>query len=289
MGQPETGPQATSTQLTPEDQVFLDYYGVDPSWQDDEELKQRLEQTIRIGSLTFDKSDDPVFREHVVEARKEFLEFLGLSPKDVNFSENRQRASLLQLNTFIEANRLLAASGIDPAHIVRQQPSILSFEVDTIKEKLEFLAELGLDVPSFVYDFPPALGYSISNVSNKVTWLRRSIALLKWECTEKELLQKYPPILGFDIKKLRILRRIAAEHFSSEMRQAGMKVVRPRLILPLEKYLVALVDEEGDISHTARKVKLAKEARRARALYLAKAGDLGRIGAMYLDYRGEDK
>ena len=122
--------------------------------------------------------------------------------------------------------------------------------------------------------------------------LERGSKLLKWQYPAQALVETFPAILGFSTDKLKVLIQIAAEHLSTSARSVEPKYLRSALIEPLEKYIIVLSTESdsdewefSELVRSAKKQKLSAEARKARALELAP--QLGRIGTMYLRYRGQ--
>jgi hypothetical protein len=121
-------------------------------------------------------------------------------------------------------------------------------------------------------------------------FLRRSARLLQWQNPAEELVNAFPALLGYSTKKLAILRHIAARHVDSTERTSIPFMLQSKLMVPLEKYIIALSRLEDDqvpslseLSKKARSIKLDSLERKERASEIAPS--MGRIGTMYLGYR----
>lgn len=180
---------------------------------------------------------------------------------------------------------------LDPVIVVNAKPGVLLCSKELVNAKLDNLNKLGLDAIRIINKLPAAIGYLTETVNTRMRLIERTAELLKWEGDPRELVNGYPALLGFSIKKLQILRRIAAESISEDSRDVESGRIRAGLIVPLERYIVGISDlDEGseksfiDIVNKSRRVKLGSEARKWQARDLAIKGELGRVGIMYLRY-----
>ena len=182
------------------------------------------------------------------------------------------------------------ALGIDAVKLVNAMPQAIGLAPESVREKMDNYTALGIDAVKLVNAMPSAIGYAPESVRNKIEFLRRSVKLLKWEYSPEQLVNTYPAILGFNTKKLSVLRRIAAVHLDLNARTVNPNTIRSSLIIPLEKYIIAIsqLQEEQTIPLSklflkARNIKLDSSDRKELAVEVAPS--LGRIGVVYLDYR----
>ncbi len=243
--------------LTPEDQAWLEGFGVNPAWQNDTTRLQSLNELIVIGSLRLDGSVNQDRWQHIVSARIKFLEFVGISD-DLIDEYQSQHPTIIPLDTFIGTQRVMHGLGLDAVRVVNVLPAAISYAPESVRDKMVFL--------------------------------RRSARLLQWQNPIEELVNTYPALLGFSTEKLAILRRIAARHVDSTARTASPSMLPDKLIVPLEKYIIALSRLEDDqvlslseLSKEARRIKLGSIERKEQASNVAPS--MGRIGTMYLAYR----
>ena len=186
----------------------------------------------------------------------------------------------------------LQSLGLDASKVINTNPNTLNHSTENIQEKYTNLQSLGLDASKVINTNPSTLGCSTESVQKKMQLLERGSKLLKWQYPAQALVETFPAILGFSTDKLKVLIQIAAEHLSTSARSVEPKYLRSALIEPLEKYIIVLSTESdsdewefSELVRSAKKQKLSAEARKARALELAP--QLGRIGTMYLRYRGQ--
>jgi hypothetical protein len=184
----------------------------------------------------------------------------------------------------------LTALGLDAAKVVNTLPATIGYAPESVREKMSNLTALGLDAAKVVNASPAAISLAPESAREKIRFLRRSARLLKWQYTAEDLVNTYPALLGFNTNKLAILRRFAAHHVNSAARTSSPNTLRSNLIVPLEKYIIALSHHGDDqtyslieLSKMARNIKLDSSQRKEQAIELAPS--LGRIGAMYLFYR----
>ena len=319
------GPEAQDNQdlfdLTPKDQGWLDSYGVDPAWQNDAALRQSLNELIVIGSLRLDESVNQDRWQEIVSARISFFNFVGMTD---DFIEDYQlnHPTIIPLDTFIGTQRVmnsldldaarivnalpatisyapesvrekmanLTALGLDAARVVNASPATISYAPESVREKMANLTALGLDAARVVNASPAAIHYAPESVREKMLFLRRSARLLQWQNPAEELVNAFPALLGYSTKKLAILRHIAARHVDSTERTSIPFMLQSKLMVPLEKYIIALSRLEDDqvpslseLSKKAYDIKLDSSGRKELAAEVAPK--MGRIGTMYLVYR----
>ena len=192
--------------------------------------------------------------------------------------------------------RLLEELGLDAVKVVNHRPVVLGLGAERIKSHLRLLEELGIDAVKVVNHHPNILNLSEENIRAKIVFLQKTVNLLKWDYNLPELVNIAPSIIGFNLKKLVILRRLLAEHVHLEARAATPEYIRSGAIIPLEAYMLALADlpENGQLTlaelrSKAKKVQRKHSApeRKQRTKDLSEnAGTaLGRrICELYLDY-----
>ena len=289
----DLGPEAQDNQdlfdLTPKDQGWLDSYGVDPAWQNDAALRQSLNELIVIGSLRLDESVNQDRWQEIVSARISFFNFVGMTD---DFIEDYQlnHPTIIPLDTFIGTQRVMNSLDLDAARIVNALPATISYAPESVREKMANLTALGLDAARVVNASPAAIHYAPESVREKMLFLRRSARLLQWQNPAEELVNAFPALLGYSTKKLAILRHIAARHVDSTERTSIPFMLQSKLMVPLEKYIIALSRLEDDqvpslseLSKKAYDIKLDSSGRKELAAEVAPK--MGRIGTMYLVYR----
>jgi hypothetical protein len=183
-----------------------------------------------------------------------------------------------------------ASLGIDAAKLVNAMPSAIGFAPESVREKMANYASLGIDAAKLVNAMPSAINFAPESVRIKMVFLRRSVKLLKWEHSAEELVNTCPALIGFNIKKLAVLRRIAATYLDLPSRTSSPNALRSSLITPLEKYIIAASHfEEGQrislhgLHQKAQSIRLESSERKKLASEIAPS--LGRIGSMYEAYR----
>jgi hypothetical protein len=190
----------------------------------------------------------------------------------------------------------LSNLGLDAPKIIQAFPKILTLAPESVAAKLTNLKALGLRVASVVNAAPTTLSMSEETICQKFQALEQVTTNLRWSYGAHELVDTYPAILGFNPKKLKVLERIAANHLTTDSRFVKPGEARSALITPLEQYILALARDVSsmtvpisleELEKQARACRLDKLDRRHKALEIAASGKLGRIGTMYLDYRGE--
>jgi len=185
--------------------------------------------------------------------------------------------------------------GLDAVRVISYIPTTLSYAPESLCEKVENFQALGLDAITIIHKLPSALTLAPESVRQKVAFLDRSIKLLQWQGSALELIGQYPAILGFNLQKLAVLRRIASKYLSEASRSVPVNKVRSALFMPLEKYILELSEQEADersaqpslheLYNRANVHRLDAATRRERALSVTTAGSLGRLGIMYREYR----
>jgi hypothetical protein len=200
----------------------------------------------------------------------------------------------LALETVREKVTNFTNMGLDATTVINAFPSVLSLANETILDKVANFNALGLDAVKIINKTPSVIGLGAESIREKVVLLNRTVRVLKWEYTTKDLVENYPAILGFNAKKLRILRRIAATYLAEDIRSMEPQTLKSGLITPLEKYILSIprIEQIEPIKNTSsdlltrtRKLKYAAADRQQRALDIAKTGNIGHIGSMYLDYK----
>ena len=281
--------QEPTSVLTREDQQWLVAYGIDSAWTQDPELLQSLNDTIISGSLRLNEPVNQGRWQEVVSARRSFFEFVGLSAELID-SYQVEHPTLIPLDTFIGTQRVLCSWGIDAAKLVNDMPSAIGFAPESVREKMANYASLGIDAAKLVNAMPSAINFAPESVRIKMVFLRRSVKLLKWEHSAEELVNTCPALIGFNIKKLAVLRRIAATYLDLPSRTSSPNALRSSLITPLEKYIIAASHfEEGQrislhgLHQKAQSIRLESSERKKLASEIAPS--LGRIGSMYEAYR----
>ena len=319
----ETQANPVLFELTFEDQDWLDSFGIDPAWQNDTALRQSLNELIAIGSLRPNKSVDQDRRQDIVSARIGFLKFIGL-PDDLIDKFQSQCSTIIPLDTFISTQRVMhslgldgarmismfppafglapesvrekmanfTSFGLDAARLVNKNPGAINLAQELVRENMANFTSLGLDAVRIVNKNARAIGYAPESVHEKMLILRRSAKLLQWQYSAEELVNAYPALIGFNTRKLAILRRIAAYHVDSAERTSSPVKLTDKLIVPLEKYIIALSQLEDDqvlslreLSKKARVIKLDSSERKKQASEIAPS--MGHIGTIYLAYRNK--
>ena len=288
MEQNEVLPEHNTIELTLDDQSWLSSFGVDPSWQDDPTLAVELNELIRLGSEHINESDSESQYQQIILAREKFFDFVGVDSETFK-TFCRATPTIIPLDTFVGTQRLMNTLGLDAVKIINTLPAAIGFAPESVRAKVDNLTELGLDAVKIINTLPAAIGLAPESVRAKVRFLERTVKFLQWEFTAKDIVEEYPAILSFSTKKLRILKRIATMHLTENARSITPRRLKSFLITPLEKYLLSIAAAEqtpqGDmLLDEARRIKLNARERKAEAKKLARTGELGRIGTMYLDY-----
>ncbi len=228
-----------------------------------------------------------------LESKIENMRALGLNPvKMVNINPSSLGNSTENVN---EKFNNLQELGLDPVKVLNTQPTILGLGTDTVGRKFAYLRELGLNPVAVINNQPAVLGYSEETLASKMRLLERTVKLLKWDFTAQDLVNRIPKMLGTSAQKIAIQRRIAAEYGEHTDRSMTPDEMLYPMITPLEKVIIELAENPGDkprsidsINRRANSRKLSAKDRQEKALQIAHSGVLGRIGTMYLKYRGED-
>ncbi len=228
--------------LTPDDQVWLASFGVDPLWQDNPALLDELTSIIAIGSRRLNDPVNQTTEAHteIIQARIQFMNFIGV-PEATLGTFLAIKPTIVPLDTFINTQRTFTQLGLDAAKVINASPAAIGYAPESVRAKFDNLIQLGLDAAKVINALPAAISYAPESVRAKFAFLEESIALLNWEYSAQELVQTYPAVLGFSPQKLRILRRIAAYHIDKSSRSADPKQVRASLIVPLEKYVMPIL------------------------------------------------
>jgi hypothetical protein len=189
----------------------------------------------------------------------------------------------------------MSALGLRSIEIINSKPRTLGGSIETINDRFSHLTSLGLNAAAVINAAPSTLELTAETIQNKVDFLKRTCRLLQWQYTAEGLIDAYPALLTFSVKKLQILRRIAAQHVDISDRQTSPKRIKSSLITPLEQYLLTLPDNQNVPQTIASWRKMAQMAqcqyrlpaaeRKQQAASLAQTGQLGRVGVMYLNYR----
>ena len=188
----------------------------------------------------------------------------------------------------------LTALGLDAAKVINTSPSAIGLAPESVKAKIDNLSTLGLDATKVINKFSGTLSLAPETVKNKMKFLSRSTKLLQWEHSAQELVETFPSILGINIQKLRILRRIASHHINEASRSADPGVISNALYVPLEKYIIILSEQAKEDSkpfeiksfiNSAYRLELDATQRKQKALSVAP--HLGRIGVMYANYQNK--
>lgn len=282
------------TGLTAADQVWLVSHGVDPTWSDDQIAVAELQEIIEIGSHRLNPGYDDEATRRVVAAREQFFAFAGVDKKVVDSLKKRQ-PSLIPTSTFINNQRMMTMLGLDASKVAPEYARAFLLDAETIKSKWDDLTALGLDATTVISGNWNVLHYATEAFTHKVRLIHLGSKLLGWQYSAKELIEVYPSLLGFSAQKLSILLRIAAENITEQSRTMTPKEVKSMLITPLEKYILALAETDetagalldgSELYRRARRVELSVPDRKEQTLNAALSGKLGRVGTMYLQYRG---
>ena len=282
-------------QLSTKDQTWLTSFGVDPSWRDNSWLVNELSVAVVTGSRRLDESVNQTVQAHteIMAAREQFFAFVGV-PGDTLESFRVEHPTLIPLDTFIGSLRVMTELGLDAAKVINALPTAISYAPESVRAKFDNLTELGLDAAKVINTSPAAIGLAPESVRAKMKFLDKSARLLRWEYKVHELVETYPAILGFNIQKLRVLRRIAASHITESSRAVDPKAVRRALIVPLEQYIIALNEQTDEsiealdvssLSREASRHRLDAAERKERAKTVAP--HLGKVGVMYMLYRNQ--
>ena len=284
-------------ELTDSDQRWLVSFGVDPSWQNDPNDRDQINNFIELGSRRLDEPNNQADRALIVDARLKFMDFIGIAQTTIDAFQD-SHPTIIPIDTFIDTQRTFFDLDLDAVKVINVLPAAISYAPESVREKVANLEALGLDAVKVINALPAAISYAPESVREKVRFLNRSIGVLKWEHTAVELINYYPALLGYNTERLAILRRIAAKHIKEASRSAEPKQVSSALILPLEKYILELSQDQDNIGKLpeqttlqelekrVRKHNLNQKERREQALAVAKLGSgLGKIATMYLSYR----
>ena len=205
---------------------------------------------------------------------------VNANPSAINFAPESVREKMSNFT----------ALGIDAPKLVNAMPSAINFAPESVREKMANFAALDIDAAKLVNAMPSTINFAPESVRTKMLFLRRSIKLLKWEHSTEELVNTYPALIGFNTKKLAVLRRIAATHLDLDARATNPNTIRSSLMTPLEQYIIAVSRLENgqtlslsELRLKARAIKLDSSERKELAAKIAPS--LGRIGTMHETYR----
>ena len=180
--------------------------------------------------------------------------------------------------------------GIEAVKLINAYPAAIGLAPDSVREKMANYTSLGIDAAKLVNAVPAAIGLAPKSVRKKMAFLRSSAKLLKWDHSAEELVNTYPALINFNIKKLAVLHRIAATYLDLSSATSSPNDLRSFLITPLEKYIIAASNlEEGqrvslkELLQKAQSIKLGSSERKKLASEIAPS--LGRIGIKYEAYR----
>ena len=221
--------------------------------------------------------------DNFTELGLDAVKIINASPAAIGLAPESVRA---KVDNFTEL-------GLDAVKIINAFPQAINYAPESVRAKVDNFTELGLDAVKIINAFPSAIGFAPESVRAKVRLLERSAKVLKWEFSIKELIESYPSILGFNNDKIKILRRIAAKHLTEQSREVTVNLLKSTLITPLEEHIIVLaghpdtVASVGEMTQMSKRIKLTAPERKATALSKVEAGALGRIGTMYLAYRGQ--
>ncbi|HSW36943.1 MAG TPA: hypothetical protein VLG37_01080 [Candidatus Saccharimonadales bacterium] len=268
----------------------------------DEALVADLQELAIRASQDITGKPPPELRDTVHMARRAFYTRLGLS----NFIDLQQTArsaypslTLVPPDNFIGAQRYFNSIGVNGARAISRGSGVFTYTYRSIKATLETCAKAGLDGPKILAVDSSIIG-SKAKIQAKVAWLEQAATELNWTGNVRKLAEEFPGILGFDIRKLQMLRRIAALACSIPRRNLDTQSLANALKIPLENYIAALAinDFPGDVINRANKLQRqgreqaakpggisAKEWRRRKALAAIASGKVpGDIVEMYLEY-----
>lgn len=186
----------------------------------------------------------------------------------------------------------LTELGFDAVRIFSKQPSVFGVSTEVIQTKLDMLTKLGLDVDRIIYVYPGIFLMAAESIQKKIRLLNQVSSVLKWEGEVHEFVEAYPAILGFSSKKITTFARLAADRVHPSERAIEARKLMNILIPPVEKYLIALSDDEDDrllqaneLRVAATKIDLSKVARIKKAKQVAPG--MGKLGAAYLRYQSK--
>ena len=229
-----------------------------------------------------------------VKRNFEALQELGLRPIQVI---HRFPSILHYSEETIQAKvRCLEELGLKPTQVIHRFPNILGLSEETIQAKVRCLEELGLKPTHIINRFPSIFGLSEETIQAKVAFFQRTVKLLKWEYTAEMLLNTRTELLGFNLGKLQILRRLLARNVISASRNCPPRQIGSASLRPLEAYIIVLAEmNEGEqlsleeLARQANRVKesLAQASRRATVKTITESANktLGsRVCRMYLEY-----
>jgi hypothetical protein len=224
--------------------------------------------------------------------------FLGLGFDPIKIINTHPPVLHYSDESIEETVNFLKESNLNYVYIISMLPSTLGYALDSLKIKIENYRSLGLDPVKIVNALPSALSYSTELVREKVDFVREAATLLGWEGSVDELFEGYPGLLGFNIGKLKILRRLAAQIGDNEDRKMLASDIRSRLMVPLEKCILIL-DQAGDdlpslreLFRAGKQLKLSAMERKDKALIanqgLAQRTETRQIARQYDRYRGKN-
>lgn len=201
---------------------------------------RQLNETIRVGSERLGRFSDEGVKENVYGARRLFYDQLPLL--GVAIERVTERGGALAFHDLIPQQRYLYGIGvdlaklgrvaptvltyslenveekvrtmldigIDPAQVINAQPGTLTTNIDTIKEKADNLEQFGISASRAINGCASLLRYSVENVNTK---LRALGAVARMWGVDKErlitLIEDWPMILSYSPSKIKTLARIA--------------------------------------------------------------------------------
>lgn len=233
-----------------------------------------------------------VYSEQAIRGTVSLLKELGLHPvHTIERSPGVIGAASESLRGTIE---LLQEAGFDAQKVISLYPTVLSVSQESLSLKINYLYGHGIDAQTVFEKYPSGFGLSIKNIEAKIICIQRSIRVLGWEGSAAEFIEANPNILGFSLKKIVMMRRIAAEYISSEDREVDAKTLGGALRRTLEGYILAaeeIVGEEATVASldwASRSLRTNAQNEgldpKKEAIRVAETGKLGRLGTQYLRY-----
>ena len=158
-------------ELTDSDQRWLVSFGVDPSWQNDPNDRDQINNFIELGSRRLDEPNNQADRALIVDARLKFMDFIGIAQTTIDAFQD-SHPTIIPIDTFIDTQRTFFDLDLDAVKVINVLPAAISYAPESVREKVANLEALGLDAVKVINASPAAISYASESVREKVANLQ---------------------------------------------------------------------------------------------------------------------
>lgn len=194
--------------------------------------------------LNHTDNQSPEAYTYIMFAREKLFSFIGI-PSEILKAAKERTDTLVPIDIFVKSQRTMSKPRLDIAKIINTTPKMIGLAPESIRAKVDNLTELGLNFDMVTNTLPAALGFAQESILRKFKFIQKSAGLLHWKHSAIELIETHPAILSYNIEKLKVLRRIAADRIDTSERIVDPKVLKNALVTPLERHVIALSESEN--------------------------------------------